>query len=149
MRRVPLVPSCSTSMTSNPRPRPADQALALSGSGSSGGGLLDTGAGLALGQLASFIEGAAGRGLGFDVIEVEQEGTSGTRLTAGKYLSSRLYASVSYPISYGGGDQGGLRQFGGQNVSIALEYELRSWLLAVLGYENPKVRTSLRYDYSY
>jgi translocation and assembly module TamB len=128
--------------------RPADQALALSGSGA-GGGLLDTGAGLALGQLASFVEGVAGRDLGLDVIEIEQEGTSGTRLTAGKYLSPRLYASVSTPINYGGGENSGLRQFGGQNVSISLEYELRSWLLAVLGFQQPKVSASLRYDYSY
>jgi hypothetical protein len=70
-------------------------------------------------------------------------------LTAGKYLSPRLYASVSTPINYGGGENSGLRQFGGQNVSISLEYELRSWLLAVLGFQQPKVSASLRYDYSY
>ncbi len=96
------------------------------------------------------MEGVAGRGLGLDVIEIQQEGTSGTRLTAGKYLSPRLYASVSYPISYGTTGNGSTnRQISGQSVSVALEYELRSWLLAVLGYDAPRIRTSLRYDYSY
>ena len=125
--------------------RPSDQALAFGGSGGGGGGLLDTGAGLALGQLSSLLEGVAGRDLGLDVIEVEFDGTRGSQLTAGKYLSPRLYASLSFPIT-GTNEVAGT---GERSTRISLEYALNSYLLAILGYERQRVSTSLRWDYSY
>ncbi len=125
--------------------RPSDQALAFGGSGGGGGGLFDTGAGLALGQLSSILEGVAGREIGLDVIEIELDGTRGSQLTAGKYLSPRLYASVSLPIA-GTADATGR---GERSTRVSLEYELNSYLLAILGYERQRLSTSLRWDYSY
>ncbi len=122
--------------------RPSDQALAFGGEG---GGVLGAGAGLALGQLGSFLQGVAGRELGLDVIEIELDGTRGSQLTAGKYLSPRLYASVSLPLAGSGDATGGQER----STRVSLEYELNSYLLGILGYERQRLSTSLRWNYSY
>ena len=126
--------------------RPAEQSLAF-GSGNGQGGVLETGAGLALTQLAGLLEGVAGKELGLDVIEIEQDGLNGTRLTAGKYLSPRLYASISQPIVYGTSTSAA--QSGQQNTLVTLEYEVTDWLLASLVRDGPVIRANLRWEYAY
>lgn len=74
--------------------RPARESLQLSGAGSE-----TLARDIALGQATGYLEGLAGAELGFDVFEIQQSGTE-TRLTAGKYLTQRLFVSVSQPISF-------------------------------------------------
>lgn len=126
--------------------RPAEQTFAF-GDGGTGGGFVETGAGLALSQLAGLLEGVAARELGLDVIEIEQDGINGTRLTAGKYLSPRLYASIAQPITYGTTANSTLR--GPQATTVRLEYEVTDWLLSTLLYERSVLRVNLRWEYAY
>jgi translocation and assembly module TamB len=63
-----------------------------------GGGLAETGAGLAVGQILSSIETAAQTGVGLDVVEIENDGIRGATLVAGKYLSPRLYVGFAQPV---------------------------------------------------
>ncbi len=123
--------------------RPADEAFQLGGAGS--GGALGTGAELAIGQLANIVENAAGSELGLDVIEIQQEGLQGATITAGKYLSRRFYASVSWPISFANTVQenaAGSRRF-------TIEYELFNWLLARIVSDGATIRLNLLYEYAY
>ena len=76
--------------------RPAKETLQFSGAG--GENLAKD---IALGQATGYLEGLAGSELGFDVFEIEQQDFE-TRLTAGKYLTQRLFVSVSQPISFNG-----------------------------------------------
>ncbi len=129
--------------------RPADQSLQFgSGGGADGGGLLGQGAGLALGQLASAIEGVAAKDLGLDVIEIEQDGLRGTRLTAGRYFSRRLYASISQPISYGN-QATDSRAAEERPTVVTLEYEVSSALLARLIRDGSAVRMNLQWEFAY
>ena len=107
--------------------RPAGQALQLGGVG---GDVLQGAGGLAVSQLASVVEGIAGRELGLDVVEIRQDGFRGTVLVAGKYWTRRLYAGIELPISF----QGGTTDTDGQASNTAapdftVEYELYEWLL--------------------
>jgi translocation and assembly module TamB len=108
--------------------RPASEAFQLGGEGT----LATQGAGLALNQLAGIVEGVAGSGLGLDVIEIRQNGLTGTTITAGKYLTQRLYVEVSQPISFGGTTSQESGTTSGTNATrvFAIEYELFEWLLA-------------------
>jgi translocation and assembly module TamB len=63
-----------------------------------GGGLAETGAGIAVGQILSSIETAAQTGVGLDVVEIQNDGIRGATLVAGKYLSPRLYVGFAQPI---------------------------------------------------
>ncbi len=129
--------------------RPASQSLQFSADGQGeGGGIIGQGAGLALGQLASAIEGVAARDLGLDVIEIEQDGLRGTRLTAGRYFSRRLYASISQPISYGA-QASTSRNTQERPTVVTLEYEVSSALLARLIRDGSAVRVNLQWEYAY
>jgi translocation and assembly module TamB len=63
-----------------------------------GGGLAETGAGIAVGQILSSIETAAQTGVGLDVVEIRNDGIRGATLVAGKYLSPRLYVGFAQPM---------------------------------------------------
>jgi translocation and assembly module TamB len=63
-----------------------------------GGGLAETGAGIAVGQILSSIETAAQTGVGLDVVEIQNDGIRGATLVAGKYLSPRLYVGFAQPL---------------------------------------------------
>jgi hypothetical protein len=63
-----------------------------------GGGLAETGAAIAVGQILSSIETAAQTGVGLDVVEIRQDGTRGATLAAGKYVSPRLYLGFSQSL---------------------------------------------------
>jgi translocation and assembly module TamB len=108
--------------------RAASEALILGESGRAA--LFDPAAGLAIGQLAAFVEGVAAEGLGLDVIEIEQDGLRGARITAGKYVTRRLFTSVSYPVNW---DQSGQGDAGGdpneRKMQVTVEYEIFRWLL--------------------
>jgi translocation and assembly module TamB len=108
--------------------RPASEAFQLGGEGA----LTAQGAQLALNQLAGIVEGVAGSGLGLDVIEIRQDGLTGTTITAGKYLTQRLYVEVSQPISFSGTSTQETGATTGTTATrvFAIEYELFEWLLA-------------------
>lgn len=123
--------------------RPADEAFQLGGREA-----LGAGTNLALGQLTSFVESAAGSELGLDVIEIQQDGLNGASVTAGKYVSRRLYVSVSQPISFRGTDTG--QNTNGNTRVFTIEYELLDWLLLrLLSSGTNNVRLNLLYEFAY
>ncbi|MGH7581373.1 MAG: translocation/assembly module TamB domain-containing protein, partial [Gemmatimonadales bacterium] len=94
-----------------------------------GGGGVDASR-LAIGQLAGTIGGAAGEELGFDVFQIRQEPARGLTLTAGRYLSSRVFVSLQQPLRIGASAD---QQAGGATgPGFELEYTLRRWLRATL-----------------
>ena len=109
-------------------------------------GLGGTGRDLALSQLSSLVASAAGEELGLDVIEIDQDGTRGTTVTAGKYLSRRFFASVSWPISIRD-DESTTTNAAAQEVTI--EYELFNWLLLRMISNGTSIEFNLLYEYAY
>jgi translocation and assembly module TamB len=92
-----------------------------------GGG--NTGEQVAFGTLSTAISNAAGRSLGFDVFQIRQEPTRGLTLTAGRYVSSRLFLDLQLPLQVGSQDQ-----TSGSNLGpgFELEYRLERWLRSSL-----------------
>jgi hypothetical protein len=80
--------------------------------------------------LTTALSNAAGQELGFDVFELRQEPIRGLTLTAGRYLSSRLFVDLQLPLQLGSQVQ----QSGGSSLGpgFELEYTLRRWLRANL-----------------
>ena len=101
---------------------------------------------LALSQLSSLVASAAGAELGLDVVEIDQEGTRGTTVTAGKYLSRRFFASVSWPIAISSGESTSSNTTA-QEVTI--EYELFNWLLLRMISDGATIEFNLLYEYAY
>jgi translocation and assembly module TamB len=100
---------------------------------------------LALGVLASRVQGAASRGIGLDVVEIEYNGARGAQLTAGKYLTRRFYASYSQPLTLGG--EGEEPNSGSaQQPTLTIEYELTDWLLARLLYDRGLFRANFQWE---
>ena len=128
--------------------RPAGQSLQGSGLGTSD--LLGSGAGIALSQLTSIIEGAAGEELGLDVIEIETGGPRGTVLTAGKYVTERLFVGIEQPISVNPSNfvQENIDPTN-QGTQVTIEYEIMDWLLARLGQRGSSLQFDLFWEYSY
>jgi translocation and assembly module TamB len=93
-----------------------------------GGGGGTSGKQMAFGQLSQAISGAAGRGLGFDVFQIKQEGTSGLNLTAGRYLSDRFFLNLKLPLGRNTNADPGQSLGPG----FELEYAMRRWLRADL-----------------
>ena len=93
-----------------------------------GGG--NAGEQVAYGALSSAISNAAGQELGFDVFQIRQEPTRGLTLTAGRYVSSRLFLNLQLPLQVGSQGQ----QIPGANLGpgFELEYRLQRWLRASL-----------------
>lgn len=94
-----------------------------------GPGAAETGAQMALGELSESVAGAAGEALGFDVFQVRQDGLRGLTLTAGRYISSRLFLSLQQPIQLSGDATGAYSEAG---PGFELEYAARRWLRANL-----------------
>jgi translocation and assembly module TamB len=107
--------------------RPTSDNPLFEGQGTGGG---NAGKEMAVGALASAISNTAGQGLGFDVFQIRQEPTRGLTLTAGRYLSSRLFLDLQLPL----GSQSQNQQTTGTNLGpgFELEYTLRRWLRANL-----------------
>jgi autotransporter translocation and assembly factor TamB len=93
-----------------------------------GGGGGASGKQMAFGQLSQAIAGAAGRGLGFDVFQIKQEGNSGLNLTAGRYLSDRFFLNLKLPLG------SNTNADPGQSLGpgFELEYAASRWLRADL-----------------
>lgn len=120
--------------------RPASSSLWL------GGGGEEVLGGLALDQITMLMEGIASAGLGLDVVTIEQR--SGTQhLTAGSYVSPRLFLAVSQPI----GDLTGTRATGVRDntPTITVEYEVTNWLLVQLLQHAQSVNVNLQWEYAY
>ena len=107
--------------------RPTSDNPLFEGQGTGGG---NAGKEMAVGALASAISNTAGQGLGFDVFQIRQEPTRGLTLTAGRYISSRLFLDLQLPL----GSRSQNQQTTGTNLGpgFELEYTLRRWLRANL-----------------
>lgn len=129
--------------------RPADQAF-QGGSGGEGGGegLGGAATGLAIGQAAALVENLVGSELGLDVVEIEPDGLNGATLTAGRYLSPRLYVAVRQPFSRGSASASTTGQDAPQ-TQVTLEYELANWLLGRLTGGAGTLQANLQFRYAY
>ncbi len=109
--------------------RPASEALQLGGAGQ--GVAVTQGVGLLTGAIESLFQDS---GLDLDVIQIEPiENGRGATVTAGKYVTPRLFTAVSQPIGASNSD-GSTRD---QGTVITLELELiDSLLLRLLGGES-------------
>lgn len=103
--------------------RPASSALAFNGEGDGEGGLMATGADIALGQIAGAIEGAAARRVGLDVVEIRREGLLQATLVVGKYVTPKLFVGFARPITRREGDGLSL----GQESETEIEVEVQAW----------------------
>ncbi|WP_456429198.1 translocation/assembly module TamB domain-containing protein [Rhodocaloribacter sp.] len=126
--------------------RPASEALQIGSAGEGNGSLLDPAAGVAIGQLASLIEGLAGAGLGLDVVEIEQNGLEGATLTAGKYVSPRLYVAVSQPITFRRTEAGVVEE---NPTQVVIEYEVIDRLLLRLLRRGSIIRINVKWEYAF
>jgi translocation and assembly module TamB len=126
--------------------RPAAASLQITGAQSDS--YLESAAGLALGPVADLIENLAGSGLGLDVIEIEHTGFSGLTLTAGKYVSPKLYVSVSQPISLSSSVEAANATSKNQ-TQVTMEYELVRQLLLSLVNRGTILRVNLRWQLAF
>ena len=128
--------------------RPCGAGAGTGGDAAASGGLGGAATDAVLGQVAGLVEGLAGSELGLDVIEIQQDGLRGATLTAGKYLSRRLYAAIRQPISF---SSGSARAGTGEDVAteVIIEYELFEWLLLRLSRDGSTLRGNLLWEYAY
>ena len=117
--------------------RPAADAFQLGG-----GSALQSGGDLALRQLSSLVAGAAGAGLGLDVVQIDTEAAGGVTVTAGKYVSRKLFASVKWPITKESTTTSTTIE---SNKELVIEYTLYPWLLARMRGDAGAVGLSLLY----
>lgn len=113
------------------------------------GGTLESSTSLALDQLTNLIANAAGEELGLDIMEINQEGARGTTITAGKHLSRKLFAAVSWPLSFSGDSAPFTTATQVSNKEIVIEYEFSRWFLARLRSDTSMLGLSLYYQYAY
>lgn len=123
--------------------RPASESLQFSDAGMNNQVLV----GVAASQLAGLVEGVASQSLGLDVVSIEQDGLKGTRLTAGKYITPRLFVGVTQPFSFSGGSSIVVDE----QRELTVEYEVLSYLLLQLlaDASDSPVRLNLAGRYSY
>ncbi len=112
------------------------------------GGLGGTGADLAVGQLATLVEGIAGSRLGLDVVTIDQTGGAPT-VTAGKYVTSRFFVSVSQLIGDANNLSRGPSLYDENTPVITLEYEVQNWLLLRLLQGGSIIRMNVLVEYAY
>src|SRR5690625_1199598 len=130
--------------------RPASESFQLGGAGGAGAGerLADLGSAAFLNQVTGWVEGVAGEELGLDVIEIEQSGIEGTRITAGKYVTNRLFVSVSEPLSWSTSENATAWQEQ-YDRRITVEYEVTNWLMSRFVRDGSNLRFHLLWEYSY
>lgn len=101
---------------------------------------------LAVGSLSTLVEGFANSELGLDVVEIQVNPTRGTYLTVGKYVSPRIYVSLTQPLvtndSYQVGDAA-------HQTEMAIEYELISWLVAQVGSSRNQLLVNLVSEFAF
>ncbi len=129
--------------------QPASEALQLGGANQS---LARTGAGFAINQGVGLLTGAIENliqdsGLELDVIQIEPlDNAKGATITAGKYVTPRIFTAVSQPIGASDSDGTSTREEG---TVITLELELvDSLLLRLLGGESV-LQINLLWHHSY
>ncbi|MDE2833597.1 MAG: translocation/assembly module TamB domain-containing protein [Bacteroidota bacterium] len=113
---------------------------------SAGTSTLEAGSGLAIGQLNSLIAGAAGAGLGLDVVRIQPEGSRGLTVTAGKHISRRLFTSVSWPLASETLSDASRLQ---SRKALSVEYVLYPWLLARLRADTSALGLSVLTQYTW
>jgi translocation and assembly module TamB len=129
--------------------RPASESLLLGGSSNSA--FASAGRGFAVSQGVGLLTGAIEdlvnkSGLELDVIQIEAgEDGKGATVTAGKYVTPRVYTSVSQPI--GSADSGGGRQEIGTVVTLELQL-VNALLLRLLGGEST-LQVTLLVEHAY
>jgi hypothetical protein len=126
--------------------RPAFSALQISDN--QGDAYLQSAAGLAIGSVTDLIENMAGSGLGLDVIEIVPSGLQGLTLTAGKYVSPKLYVSVNLPISLAAGTES-TSSTNEKRTQVSIEYELVQQLLLSLLNKGTILRVNLRWQHAF
>ncbi|HUF08991.1 MAG TPA: translocation/assembly module TamB domain-containing protein, partial [Rhodothermales bacterium] len=101
---------------------------------------------LAVSSLSNLVEGFANTELGLDMVEIQVNPTRGTSLTVGKYVSPRIYVSLTQPLvsndAYQSGDSA-------HQTSMAIEYELVSWLVAQLASSRNQIEVNLIWEVSF
>ncbi len=130
--------------------QPASEALQLGGINSQS--LASTGAGFAINQGVGLLTGAIetllqDSGLELDVIQIEpSDNARGATITAGKYVTPRIFTAVSQPIGAADSDGTSTRE---ESTIITLELELiDSLLLRLLGGESV-LQINLLWHHSY
>lgn len=113
--------------------------------GGSGGSAENMAVNAAVGQLAGMVENLAASELGLDVIDIQHDPDLGTTLTAGSYLTSDIFASLSFPISVAGNSSSS----SSRTRELTLEYSLSDWLLVRLQRQNGILETDLLWEYAY
>lgn len=123
--------------------RPASESLQFGGSDFNNQVLV----GVAATQLSGLVEGIASQSLGLDVVDIEQDGLKGTRLTAGKYVTPRLFVGVTQPITFSGGSSALVEE----QRELTLEYKVLEYLLLQLlaDASDSPVRVNLAGRYSF
>ena len=103
--------------------------------------------GVAASQLAGLVEGVASQSLGLDVVDIQQDGLKGTRLTAGKYVTPRLFIGVTQPFTFGSGSNVVVDQ----ERELTVEYKIFEYLLLQLlaDASDSPVRVNLAGRYAY
>ena len=107
---------------------------------------LEAGSGLAISQLNTLIAGAAGAGLGLDVVRIQPEGSRGLTVTAGKHISRRLFTSVSWPLASETLSDASRLQ---SRKALSVEYVLYPWLLARLRADTSALGLSVLTQYTW
>jgi translocation and assembly module TamB len=125
--------------------RPASENPLAGGAGGQSAG--EVGAEIALNRLSESVSGAAGEALGLDVFQIRQDGLRGLTLTAGRYISSRLFLSLQQPIQLGSDARSGSTSALGPGFE--LEYTARRWLRANLRGGNVPPRFFFRGRYAF
>lgn len=123
--------------------RPASESLQFSDSSLNNQVIV----GVAASQLAGLVEGVASQSLGLDVVDIQQDGLKGTRLTAGKYVTPRLFVGVTQPFTFGSGSNVVIDQ----ERELTLEYKIFEYLLLQLlaDASDSPVRVNLAGRYAY
>lgn len=101
---------------------------------------------LAVSSLSNLVEGFANSELGLDVVDIQVNPTAGTYLTVGKYVSPRVYVSLTQPLvtndSYQVGDAA-------HQTEMAIEYELVSWLVAQIGSSRNHLQVNMIWEFAF
>ncbi|MGB0650137.1 MAG: translocation/assembly module TamB domain-containing protein [Rhodothermales bacterium] len=123
--------------------RPASESLQFGGTDFNNQVLV----GVAASQLAGLVEGVASQSLGLDVVSIEQDGLKGTRLTAGKYVTPRLFVGVTHPLTLSNESTA----FEHDERELTLEYKVLEYLLLQLlaDSSDSPVRLNLAGRYAY
>ena len=129
--------------------RPASDALQLGGAGSEA--LIGAGTGFAMSQGAGLLSNAVEQwiqesGLDLDVIQITPNSdATGATITAGKYVTRRIYTAVSQPI---GGANRSVSERGAGTV-LTLEYEFVDSVLLRLISGESTIRFNVLWQYAY